>query len=75
MGEKRAVLAIFAHPDDIEFRAAGTLLKLSQAGYALHCLNVSCGNCGSMTLDDDAITGLRWKEAQAAAKVLGATLG
>jgi N-acetylglucosamine malate deacetylase 1 len=27
-----AALAIFAHPDDIEFRAAGTLLLLTQRG-------------------------------------------
>lgn len=74
MAGKRSVLAIFAHPDDIEFRAAGTLLKLSEAGYDVHCLNVSCGNCGSMTHDSDAITRMRWEEAQAAAGVLGARI-
>jgi hypothetical protein len=40
-------LAIFAHPDDIEFVAAGTLLLLKQAGWEIHYLNLSSGNLGS----------------------------
>ena len=68
-----AVLAVFAHPDDIEFRAAGTLLRLRAAGWDLHYCNLSTGDLGStrMTAKQTAIT--RAGEAQAAAKVLGAT--
>ena len=34
----RVALAIVAHPDDIEFSAAGTLLLLRQEGYSIHYL-------------------------------------
>ena len=43
-------LAIAAHPDDIEFVMAGTLLMLQRAGWEIHCLNVANGNLGSMTI-------------------------
>lgn len=74
MSEMPAVLAIFAHPDDIEFRAAGTLLQLGRAGFALYCLNVSSGNCGSMTTGPAETARLRASEAGKAAEILGAHL-
>ncbi|MEA3211179.1 MAG: hypothetical protein QOE70_4236 [Chthoniobacter sp.] len=66
-------LAIAAHPDDIEFVMAGTLLRLREAGWEIHCLNLSTGNLGSMTLSAAQTARVRRREAQAAAKVLGAT--
>jgi LmbE family N-acetylglucosaminyl deacetylase len=66
-------LAIAAHPDDIEFVMAGTLLLLRQAGWDIHYLNLSTGNLGSTRLSTDATARLRRREARAAAKVLGAT--
>lgn len=69
-----AVLAIAAHPDDIELMMAGTLLRLGAAGYALHMLNIANGCCGSMTEDAAATAARRWHEAQAAAAILGATM-
>ncbi|HAV62508.1 MAG TPA: LmbE family protein [Verrucomicrobiales bacterium] len=66
-------LAIFAHPDDIEFSAAGTLLLLRQAGWKIHYLNVSSGNLGSMTLPPNEVREVRREEAQRAAEILGAT--
>ena len=45
---ERAAIAIAAHPDDIEFTMAGTLLRLREAGWEIHCLNVSSGDCGSL---------------------------
>jgi LmbE family N-acetylglucosaminyl deacetylase len=65
-------LAIAAHPDDIEFMMAGTLLLLREAGWQIHCMNVSSGNLGSMTLPSAKIAGVRRREAQSAAKVMGA---
>ena len=44
---ENAAMAIGAHPDDIEFYMAGTLLLLKKAGYEIHYLNVASGNCGS----------------------------
>src|SRR5439155_1171228 len=43
----KVAIAIGAHPDDIEFYMAGTLLMLKKAGYEAHYLNLASGNCGS----------------------------
>ena len=40
-------LAIAAHPDDIEFMMAGTLLLLKERGWEIHYFNLSTGNRGS----------------------------
>ena len=68
-----AALAIGAHPDDIEFVMAGTLLLLRQAGWDVHYLNLSSGNLGSTARGAAKIVGTRRREARAAAKRLGAT--
>jgi LmbE family N-acetylglucosaminyl deacetylase len=67
-----AVLAIAAHPDDIEFLMAGTLLLLRAAGWEAHYLNLATGNCGSRVHRAAATRRLRRAEARAAARVLGA---
>jgi LmbE family N-acetylglucosaminyl deacetylase len=66
-------IAIAAHPDDIEFVMAGTLLLLGAAGWELHYLNLSSGNLGSTTMTPARTARVRRGEAQAAAKQLGAT--
>ena len=66
------VIAIAAHPDDIEFVMAGTLLLLGEAGWELHYLNLSSGNLGSTTMSPAKTAQVRRKEAQAAARELGA---
>lgn len=70
---KPSVLAIAAHPDDIEFVMSGTLMRLAECGWQLHYFNIANGCCGSMTLDRKACAAVRLAEAQAAAKLLGAT--
>lgn len=67
------VMAIAAHPDDIEFMMAGTLARLGQAGWDLHTMNLANGSCGSMTLGPEEIAAIRTDEARAAADALGAT--
>lgn len=67
-----AALALFAHPDDIEFRAAGTLLLLGEAGWDLHYCNVSSGNLGSTQMTARQTAATRTKESRSAAAVLGA---
>ena len=69
----QTVLALFAHPDDIELVAAGTLLLLRQAGWEIHYMNLSSGNLGSMTQSSEATAQMRRVEAQNAAQILGAT--
>lgn len=65
-------LAIFAHPDDIEFVAAGTLLLLKNAGWETHYLNLSSGNLGSMTMAAREVRAIRAAESKCAAEMLGA---
>jgi len=65
------VLAAAAHPDDIEFMMAGTLLLLGQAGCALHLWNLADGCCGSNSLDRKSTAEVRWREAQASAQLAG----
>lgn len=66
------VLAIGAHPDDIEFVMAGTLLLLKDAGWEAHYLNVASGSLGSLTMAPEETARVRRREARAAARVLGA---
>lgn len=67
-----SALAIFAHPDDIEFVAAGTLLLLADKGWDLHYMNLCNGNCGSLRTGADETARTRLLEAQASARVIGA---
>ncbi len=68
----KVAIAIAAHPDDIEFQMAGTLLLLKKAGYATHYLTVASGNCGGSEYNAAATRAIRNTEARAAAKLLGA---
>jgi LmbE family N-acetylglucosaminyl deacetylase len=68
-----AVLAVFAHPDDIEFRAAGTLLLLRDRGWEIHYCNLSRGDLGSSVLPRRTTARTRALEAKAACRSLGAT--
>jgi LmbE family N-acetylglucosaminyl deacetylase len=58
------ILAIGAHPDDIEFGCGGTLLKYSQQGHSVSLLVLTQGSFGG---DPN----VRMKEQQAAANFLG----
>jgi len=70
--QNQSAFAIGAHPDDIEFYMAGTLLLLKEAGWEIHYLNVSSGNCGSAEFDSATTRRVRRRESEAAAKILGA---
>ena len=68
----KSVLAICAHPDDIEFMMGGTMIHLRSAGYELHYMTVANGSCGSNRYDTETLIRMRRQEAQAAAASLGA---
>jgi LmbE family N-acetylglucosaminyl deacetylase len=68
---KRA-FAVAAHPDDIEFLMAGTLILLGQAGYELHYMNIASGSCGTVYHNKRDIVRIRREEARAAAAFIGA---
>ena len=63
----RNILAIHAHPDDIEILAGGTLALLAQAGHAITCVSMTPGDCGSSDRSPEEISVIRRAEAAAAA--------
>lgn len=64
--------AVAAHPDDIEFMMAGTLVLLKQAGYETHYMNIANGSMGTAVDPREVIIAKRTEEARRAADVLGA---
>ena len=66
------VLALHAHPDDVEFLCAGTLALLLHAGWHLTIATMTPGDCGSAEHDPQTIAAIRRDEARAAAALLGA---
>lgn len=67
-----SVLAVMAHPDDIEILCAGTLILLKRAGWDVHLATMTAGDLGSMRHSRAAIAKIRRKEAAASARLLGA---
>ncbi len=67
------VLAIFAHPDDAEIAAGGTIANWTAAGRDVHLLVLTNGDRGSQdpALDRAELARLRAHETEAAADVLG----
>jgi N-acetylglucosamine malate deacetylase 1 len=61
------VLAIGAHPDDLELSCGGTLAKLVQQGYKVALADVTGGELGTRGTKQ-----IRAREAQEAAHILGA---
>lgn len=72
MQKKNGVLALVAHPDDIEFMMAGTLLMLKQKGWEIHYLTIANGSCGSAVDDAATIVAKRQAECRAACALVGA---
>jgi LmbE family N-acetylglucosaminyl deacetylase len=68
----RRAFAIAAHPDDVEFHMAGTLILLGRAGYELHYMNIANGSCGTTQYTREEIIRMRREEAKAAAASIGA---
>ena len=68
----RRVLAVGAHPDDVEFLCSGTLLLLRGLGCELHVASMSLGDAGSIDLPGSQIRLVRRKEAEQACRILGA---
>lgn len=70
--EPVTVLAAAAHPDDIEFMMAGTLLLLKDAGADIHMWNLANGHCGTARHSREDIIRIRAAEAEASARLAGA---
>lgn len=70
-----SVMAIVAHPDDIEFTCAGTLARWARAGVKISYVMCTSGDVG---IDDPEITreqaaAIREQEQEEAAKIVGAS--
>jgi LmbE family N-acetylglucosaminyl deacetylase len=72
MKNNRTVLAIVAHPDDVEFTCAGTLALLKEKGWHVEMATMTAGDCGSKDLSREEISAIRKKEAAAAAELIQA---
>ncbi len=68
----KSALAIGAHPDDIEFMMAGTLILLKQAGWSVHYMNLCDGSCGSLKENAAAVAARRARESAEACRLLEA---
>src|ERR1700731_3692420 len=62
---KLDLLAIAAHPDDVELTCGGTLLKMAHAGYKTGILDLTAGEMGTRGTPE-----IRAKEAAKSAKLL-----
>lgn len=67
------VLGVFAHPDDAEICAGGTLAKWAAAGREVHLLILTNGDRGSQdpALDPRALAATRARETDEAAATMG----
>src|SRR5713101_7700375 len=59
------LLAIAAHPDDVEVTCGGTMLKMAEQGYKTGILDLTAGEMGTRGTVE-----IRRHEAAAAAKIL-----
>lgn len=67
MATKLDILAFGAHPDDVELGAGGTLASHKKIGYSFGMVDLTLGELGTR-----GTVQLRLKEAETAAKILGA---
>lgn len=71
-GAIKTVLAVGAHPDDIEISCSGTLKQLSDLGCTVHIASMTLGDCGSKKQGPAEICRVRAAEAERAAALVGA---
>lgn len=73
MSDLPVIAAVYAHPDDGEFFAAGTLARLAQAGHQVYALCATAGDLGTKRRDVDrqALGQTRVAELAQALAVLG----
>lgn len=74
MDKQLRILAVGAHPDDIEIRCGGTLARYAEAGHHVMMAHATNGNKGHLTLPPAELAKVREQEARASAAVIGAEL-
>lgn len=66
------ILAVGAHPDDLEFQCGGTLAKYTVRGHKVIMCHVCNGNKGHFQIPLDELARIRREESKKAAKIIGA---
>ncbi|RKY01035.1 PIG-L family deacetylase, partial [Candidatus Poribacteria bacterium] len=69
-----SVIAIGAHPDDVEILCAGTLAKLAKQGHKVTICYATDGQFGHVTIKPDELKEIRRREAEKACAVIGAEM-
>src|SRR5690242_6242479 len=67
------ILAIHAHPDDIETLGAGILALLADRGHQIAIVTATAGEGGATETSARETAAIRQREAAAAAAVIGAS--
>ncbi|MDZ7718985.1 MAG: PIG-L deacetylase family protein [Balneolaceae bacterium] len=65
------VIAIFAHPDDADFKMAGTAIQMAQAGHKVKYVSITNGNAGHHEMGGGVLAKRRRAEAEEAARRTG----
>ncbi|MBM4435670.1 MAG: PIG-L family deacetylase [Actinobacteria bacterium] len=68
------ILALAAHPDDIEILCAGTLARYASDGHAVTMVVFTDGSMGDLKVLPDELRRIRKTEAEASAAIIGARL-
>lgn len=66
------ILAVGAHPDDIEILCGGTLARYAAEGHHVEIAIATDGTAGHRDIPPEALAPLRREEAEAAASIIGA---
>lgn len=71
MSEKLRIIVFGAHPDDCDITCGGTAALWAERGHAVRFVSVTNGDAGHHIEAGAALARRRYRETQAAAKVLG----
>ena len=72
VSDKKCILFIHAHPDDIEMLAGGTAAMLAEKGHRVAIATMTPGDCGTKDHSAEEIAAIRRREAAASANLIGA---
>ena len=70
---QKIIVAVYAHPDDAEFLAGGTLAKWAEEGHQVFAICATNGNLGAKIADitPDELAKIRKVELTNAMKIIG----
>ena len=66
------ILAIGAHPDDVEILCGGTMARYCTSGHQVFICHAADGDKGSLVYTSEELAKIRRKEAKKAARLIGA---